>query len=703
MKQGLCASVGIRGGAAILHSMRKAVAPAAACVALVGLPLLGATGNWVGGRQDVDLNGSWKFSTSNSKLVLFQNGETLKGYFESSDGSLYWLVEGSVNSEGVVSLVRYIPVTEWDHVPEPALSEAIALYGATRPGFLKGAVRLTYDADKEELNGYYVRLNASWHSDTKKLVEVEEVKTDLKVKRISNLPDLTVWEAKAEAQKIADSTAKYQRWDLKVRIANDTGRKANGPFKVTLEAGVVASGSSEPTFTAIGDAEQVDELEGRRSAPVEWKITNATVAELASPPTGVIRLPANTEYLRIVADSGNSVAESVERNNTRRLVKLSHEGCPDIWVPLPEFGEEESARFNPNYEEMLKEMGNSPEAVLCRIKMEAERRAKLDPGTIRGTNFLQVLKTKFLKDYLANPTVANGKKAAAELGDSHEFGNWLRDAYLYVPKGMRDRYPASGGSALPEWLYPATEFANALGSNNYEHIPLIDGPFLVGPESRVGGSYDDDVKQGGGNWTNVMHWATGIKYGNLPKNAMRELFIGYEVWHLEGWDTLAEDPINDLIGEEAGRMLGARLMAGGIRSASDLERKLDADFLEARAWVGAMIKLKQKKYDELIIQSDVPGADSWWTGDMWIVAPWKEQTVRKRIASGQSADTVFKSEMVQRIVGIYTLIYESEEWERRTGKSVGLTDVMKKVVNGLYDTQFKNAPKAWGSKWNWKP
>ena len=73
---------------------------------------------------------------------------------------------------------------------------------------------------------------------------------------------------------------------------------------------------------------------------------------------------------------------------------------------------------------------------------------------------------------------------------------------------------------------------------------LIDVPFLVGDANLSEGG-DSDFLRGGKNWSNVMHWATGVKYGNLPADALRELFLGYELYHLEGWDVFAEDALND--------------------------------------------------------------------------------------------------------------------------------------------------------------
>ena len=65
-------------------------------------------------------------------------------------------------------------------------------------------------------------------------------------------------------------------------------------------------------------------------------------------------------------------------------------------------------------------------------------------------------------------------------------------------------------------------------------------PFLLGaPNTGLG--FDDDWTHGGKNISQLMHWGTGVKYSHLSADTMRKLFLGYELWHLEGLDVFGED------------------------------------------------------------------------------------------------------------------------------------------------------------------
>lgn len=368
-------------------------------------------------------------------------------------------------------------------------------------------------------------------------------------------------------------------------------------------------------------------------------------------------------------------------------------------------------------------VSDSAKAVLACIQKKAQQRAKQGAGSVAGSDFLNALKAHFLNDYLAAPGRDNGLKAIEKLGEAQflplplpRLPSPLPDIYkyvpkLYVPKGLRDRYPGDYGDW--EWLYPATQFwiiETPLGNFEGKYIdliPYIDVPFLVGSKN-PSTDRDADVKGGGKNLSNVMHWATGMKYWYLPEDAMRELFIGYELWHLEGWDVFGEDAINDLIAEEAGRKFGVRLARDDpkITSEDELVQKLDQDFRETRAWVGAMLRLRQKKFDELILAPEPPKAQFWWGQggrEPGVYPPWADasgakKTIRKMLEAGMTVDEVCKTALVKSLTQIYTLIYEATEYG-----PVGLTDVMKNVVLGEDDDQFKAAGKWPGARWEWNP
>jgi len=252
-------------------------------------------------------------------------------------------------------------------------------------------------------------------------------------------------------------------------------------------------------------------------------------------------------------------------------------------------------------------------------------------------------------------------------------------------------------------LVPATQFwvINKPGfghGNNIQYLPILDVPFLVGADNPATGN-NDDVSGGGRNLSNVMHWATGVKYGHLPKDGLRTLFIGYELWHLEGWDTFSEDPINDLISEEQGRMLGARLKNGSAASSSELAYAMNEDFRESRAWVGALLRERCEEFETQILAPAPAKSNFWWGyGGMrpMYAAPWgDDQTAGKNIkqllAEGKSVEIVANSTLVDRLIQIYTLIYEVEEWEKQTGQTMQLTPAMRATVRGQYDAQLLKA------------
>ncbi len=346
--------------------------------------------------------------------------------------------------------------------------------------------------------------------------------------------------------------------------------------------------------------------------------------------------------------------------------------------------------------------------ILCHIKGEAKERAEGPQPTVASTGFFRTLKGGYLAQYLADPSAEPGLEAVEELGrhvslpeavrltlaESEGYKQGARYfAKMHVPASVRARY-----AGLPEWIFPATRFFVDIGAND---IRVLDTDFLLGADNLTT-SDDGDFRGGGRNPSNVMHWATGIGCSDLHRDAMRELFIGYEIWHLEGWDIFGEDCINDLISEEQGRLFGSRLRAGEIRSATHLVQVLDESFKEARAWVGALLKLRQGKLDRLIKSTDSPEAD-YWVGEWLVVAPWGEKTIEMMLAAGEHPEEVKRSQAVQQLIQIYQLIYWSGAWQSQTGRSVSVTPVTRNIATGRYASQFKAAPKAFNAVWDFDP
>lgn len=658
--------------------------------------------------------GAWRsvLAGSSMKLILEQDGTTLSGYFESGSGDLTWDAEGTISAGGSVALVRFIPIAELSGTPEPARTEVLSRHGdPDRLGYLRGPVRLQFDAESGELTGAYSVVAVSYDTESGALrnAEVQYVETTLA--RATDLPDFRI-ESFAIAR---EESASGDYWEVTADILN-AGGDAPDRFDLRLEK-IDRWSEGEPSYRAVaGGGTSHPALAAGESTMITWRTDMPTATANQANVVAHVDLA-----IRLVVDPDNEVVESSEVNNEAVRWRLS---CAEpvvettpltevVWVEFPE-GAAGPGAAPESYDMLLEAMEDKAEAVLCRIKLEALRRATMDVGTVAGSKFVNALMTHFLKEYFAAPGRATGLEAIDVLGEYQGFPGAGLGAYMYVPRGLRQRYPDHPGDWT--WIYPATQFwITNIGTTRFrgKFVSLIrhlDIPFLVGSKN-LGTGVDADVVGGGKNMSNVMHWATGVKYWSLPKDALRELFIGYEFWHLEGWDVFGEDAINDLIAEEAGRMLGVRLASGDLRlrSEHDLVRALDQDFREARAWVGAMLRLKREKFDELILAASVPQSTMWfgWEGRRArVFAPWPRggsaKSIRTMLDDGSTVAEVSRSGLVEQLTQIYTLIYAADEWERRHG-AVGLTDVTTRVVEGDYDDQFKSADKAFGAEWQWSP
>jgi hypothetical protein len=307
--------------------------------------------------------------------------------------------------------------------------------------------------------------------------------------------------------------------------------------------------------------------------------------------------------------------------------------------------------------------------VLEYIKNTARQQAKLSKSVATNSKFYQQLTDVYLKDYLVNPNPQTGAAAVEKIskpfsGTPSQTDLWERAAAGIfskqpIPEGFRRIRPA-----LPPEIAAATD---VLSLKNRAKLPYIDvDPLLGAPNPNVAG-LNADIK-GGKNISQLMHWATGVKYSNLDPQTMRELFLAYELWHLEAWDVFGEDPLNDLIAEEAGRILGTQLRAGAL-TADNLQAKLNEGFAEARAWVGSLLKMRQATFDAWILSEDPQKANVsnvWWGAEPALNV-WGDATIFTLLQAGQTIEDVQKAELTQRIIGIYTLIYECVEWEKTHG------------------------------------
>lgn len=650
------------------------------------------------------LDGLWHWAgntTGTTKMIVHQDGARISGRIASPP--LRWDFEGSVNDAGELDLIRWIPVTELKGTPQPVITQLLAQYGdPAHPGMLKGKIIVKHNASANELRGYYTRLKPNYTGDT--LLWVDEVRDDMFVTRGEALPDLRIESYSIET--FEDPENKLPRWKVLATVRN-AGSGAT-PDRIALHLRRLNTWGPSPnpeTYVIAYSATSHPALAPGESATIEWRTDH---------PTGTANSPNIVDRdieIAVVVDPENRILETNEDNNEKTAIRVD---CADpeleipnplesLWVPKPGKGEADTV---PDYSALMDKAPNPARAVLCYIRMEAQRQARLDRGTVAGSRLVRSLQDIFLADYFRNPTPTTGVAAVEKIGEGQGVPALGFGAYMYVPRGLRERYPNGPFIETWEWLYPATQFwviRTDLGDSvgkNIQHIRFLDVPFLVGRHNSQPGD-DADAVYGGKNLSNVMHWATGTKYWNIPEDAMRELFIGYEYWHMEGWDVAGEDSINDLIAEEQGRMLGVRLSQATIRSVDDLVQAMDQDFRRSRAWVGAMLRERRQILDDHILAADLPRSDFWFQGRRQLV-PWTTQSVQQRIDGGASALQVAQSGFVEQLIKIYELIYAAKEYERRVGP-VGLTDVTRRTVRDEYNDQFRAAPKDFGARWEWRP
>jgi hypothetical protein len=355
---------------------------------------------------------------------------------------------------------------------------------------------------------------------------------------------------------------------------------------------------------------------------------------------------------------------------------------------------------SPRYASVLDSMGGGGTAdtrklrevqeVLAYIRATAAQRAK-SPRSVEPSRFLDRLRDYYLKSYLAAPSPAAGKTAIDGIGKT--FGGpvtvvggqpdrWEEGALQVwnkqeIPGGFRKLRPD-----LPPVLAAATDI---LSVKNRAILPAIDIPHLVGALN-LGTGFDDDWTFGGKNISQLMHWGTGVKYSDIPWLTMRELFLGYELWHLEGFDVFGEDSINDLIAEEAGRVMGVQLRKGALNRDNLVER-LNFGFTVSRAWVGSLLRARKAQFEEWILLDRPRPAQLWW-GKLGAHQLWGPQTILGFLRIGMSVDSAKTMPLTEKIIDIYTLIYAADEWERTQGK-IPSTKFMDAMLAGKFDTLFR--------------
>jgi hypothetical protein len=312
--------------------------------------------------------------------------------------------------------------------------------------------------------------------------------------------------------------------------------------------------------------------------------------------------------------------------------------------------------------------------------------------SVIGSEFLKRLENFYLKEYLAAPGPAKGKEAAEDkigktfAGPATAGDFWEEGA---IKQWNKQKIPDAARFVAPELPSEMAAATDILSIPNRAILPYIDVPHLVG-KANTGTGADADVSGGGKNISQLMHWATGVKYSNVSQKTMREFFLAYELWHLEAWDVFGEDPINDLIAEEAGRILGVKLRFGTLTK-TNLVATLDDAFNEARAWVGSLLRVRRAELERWILEKTQRKANMWW-GAMPAMDIWGPDTIFSMLKRGMSVEDVKASSLVERIAAIYALIEESYEWES-AHTTIDNGPFIERMLKGELDAAFAKAAK----------
>lgn len=330
--------------------------------------------------------------------------------------------------------------------------------------------------------------------------------------------------------------------------------------------------------------------------------------------------------------------------------------------------------------------------VLQYIRAQARLMAKKPMTIDKDSMFYQRMSQHYLKDYLANPNPQTGQAAVDKTGaqmdpakaDPNDYwennvGEWNAHE---VPSGLKLLL----GDGAPDRMGAATD---ALSKENRAHLPYLDVPQLVGNANTNTGK-DADVFGGGKNISQLMHWATGVRYADKDPQTMRDLFLAYENYHLEGWDNFGQDSINDLISEDAGRIMGRQLQGGELND-KNLQGKLTDGFNESRAWVGSLIKARQGQLDKMITSPTAPVSNMWWDKNQPF-KEWGETSIQEDLAAGKTVEEVEKDPRTKHLAEIYSLIYYSDDWQKQHGK-IKHSNFSEGILAGKYDKVFEKSVK----------
>lgn len=283
------------------------------------------------------------------------------------------------------------------------------------------------------------------------------------------------------------------------------------------------------------------------------------------------------------------------------------------------------------------------------LTWESNEYATMESYRTRARNILGIIKT--LADSMTLPAPpANGV-----------FESWLSSNYL-------TNYCANPGSTTAEQAIINMGETGSGGFATYGYqllrgladrvapiIDYIDSPYLLGTPSNVtSGSQLWDPWSQGPNLTNIMHFATGVKYSHIPEAIIHYLFVWYERHSREGWQIFGLDALNDVIAEEGGRLFALDLKAGSV-SCSAGRVNLDPYFQRGRSFLKSEISETRLDHvalavhqPELVVAVD-PAGNIRHSQQLW------NATIMEQIMAGASDAVILASADAQILKILYNL------------------------------------------------
>ena len=332
--------------------------------------------------------------------------------------------------------------------------------------------------------------------------------------------------------------------------------------------------------------------------------------------------------------------------------------------------------------------------MLTYIKSEAKNQVHVQRSFGPNSAFVARLRNHYLKEYLKEPSMERGRLAIESIGAVADPTN--------LDKG--DRWE----KGIPGFTVGLPAATKILTQENRQHLEFIDGNVLLGTPA-PGATPENDFLSDGPNVSQLMHWATGVKYSGAGEDLMRAMFVGYEIFHLEGWSQFGLDSINDLIAEEQGRLFALKLSAGAINN-ENLERELLGTFAEARAWVGSLVRARMSELDNVVTSERVLQEPVWQAKERKYAPYWGGHIFKKyfvaldpvlggNMTTEEVTNSLKQSPVVSGFIEIYALVEESKRWEQ-TNKPIQHDDNLKLL---LTEDPVKTRMKQIEAQWTTTP